>query len=179
VGRLSKVVVFVVVLVVAAASVAVAANRIGNNEANTLTGTNDADNIYGLGAKDTLNGLGGNDEISGNGGPDTMNGGEGDDTMVGGAGVDSINTGNSTDATGTGGLDFAHAADGNAETLCFGTGDFFFVIDTIDTVKRDTSAPTDCAAGAGTTQIFPETTADATTARVAGTNGVVSGGSTP
>jgi hypothetical protein len=39
VGRLSKVLVFVVVLAVATAGVALAANRIGDNNANTLTGT--------------------------------------------------------------------------------------------------------------------------------------------
>jgi Ca2+-binding RTX toxin-like protein len=169
VGRLSKVVVFVVVLMVAAASVALAANRIGNNEANTLTGTEDNDNIYGLGAADTLNGaLGsatlataGNDEVSGNGGADTMNGGLNDDTMVGGAGVDNMNAGNSTNPTG-GQLDFVHSLDGLAETVCFGTGDFYFVADVTDTIKVDTTAPTDCAAAAGTTQIW-QTTPAATT----------------
>jgi len=150
--------VLVVVLVVAAASVALAANRIGNNEANTLNGTNDPDNIYGLGAADTLSGLGGNDELSGNGGADTMNGALNDDTMVGGAGVDNMNAGNSTNATG-GQLDFVHSLDGNAETVCFGTGDFYFVADVTDTIKVDTTAPTDCAAAAGTTQIWQTTPA--------------------
>jgi Ca2+-binding RTX toxin-like protein len=148
VGRLSKVLVFVVVLVVAAASVALAANSIGNNDANTLTGTNDPDNIYGLGAADTLSGLGGNDEISGNGGADTMNGAANDDTMVGGAGVDNMNAGN---ASTTGGqLDFVHSLDGFAETVCFGTGDFYFVADTTDTIKRSAPTATDCATGATT-----------------------------
>jgi Ca2+-binding RTX toxin-like protein len=146
VGRLSKVLVFVVVLVVAAASVALAANRIGNNEANTLTGTNDPDNIYGLGAADTLNGLGGNDELSGNGGADTMNGALNDDTMVGGAGVDNMNAGNSTNATG-GQLDFVHSLDGLAETVCFGTGDFYFVADATDTIRRAAPTATNCTTG--------------------------------
>jgi Ca2+-binding RTX toxin-like protein len=172
VGRLIKVLVFVVVLAVAAAGVAVAANLIGNADANTLNGTNNADNIYGLGAADTLNGLGGNDEISGNGGPDTMNGGDGDDTMVGGAGVDRINTGNSINGGFVGGADFAHANDGLAETVCFGTGDFFFLVDTIDTVKADPSAPTDCAS-ADTEQIFPDPTDAAVSVAVSGD--VVSG----
>ena len=134
-GRLTKVLLFVVVLVVVAAGVALAANRIGNNNPNTLIGTDGNDNIYGLGSADTLNGLGGNDEISGNGGADRMNGGEGDDTMVGGAGVDIINTGNSIDCCNVGGTDFVHSVDGNAETVCFGTGDGIFVVDDIDTVK--------------------------------------------
>jgi Ca2+-binding RTX toxin-like protein len=170
VGRLSKVVVFVVVLMVAAASVALAANRIGNNEVNILPGTEDNDNIYGLGAADTLNGaLGsatlataGNDEVSGNGGADTMNGGEGDDTMVGGAGVDNMNAGNSTNNTG-GQLDFVHLLDGLAsgETVCFGTNDFYFVADVNDTIRFDTIAPTNCAttAGSGTTTVWPTTPA--------------------
>jgi hypothetical protein len=128
VGRLSKVLVFVVVLAVAAAGVAVAANRIGDNNANTLNGTSDADNIYGLGARDTLNGLGGNDEISGNGGADTMNGGAGYDVMVGGPGGDNINTGTSPDTPANDSLeDFVYAFDGFADTVCFGPGDPGFV----------------------------------------------------
>jgi Ca2+-binding RTX toxin-like protein len=91
--------VFVVVLVVAAAGVAVAANRIGNDQANTLDGTDNADAVYGLGANDTLNGLGGKDEVSGNAGADRMNGGNGDDVMVGGPGKDNIKTGNSANTT--------------------------------------------------------------------------------
>jgi hypothetical protein len=162
VGRLSKVVVFVVVLMVAAASVAVAANRIGTNEANTLTGTPDPDFIVGLGDADTLNGLDGRDELSGSNGADTMNGGLNDDTMVGGPGVDNMNSGNSTDILG-GQLDFVHSLDGVAETVCFGTGDFYFVADSsatlTDTIKRDTIAPTDCAAATGTTTIWPTTPA--------------------
>jgi Ca2+-binding RTX toxin-like protein len=174
VGRLSKVLLFVVVLVIAAAGVALAANRIGNNDPNTLTGTDGNDNIYGLGSADTLNGLGGNDEISGNGGPDTMNGGEGDDTMVGGAGVDKMNAGNSIDCCNVGGTDFVHSVDGNAETVCFGTGDGIFVVDDIDTVKADPSPPTDCAS-ADTVQVFPAP--DTTAAAVAGTDGGVVSGS--
>jgi hypothetical protein len=133
VGRLSKVVVFVVVLVVAAAGVAVAANRIGNNQANTLNGTDNADAVYGLGANDTLNGLGGKDEVSGNAGADRMNGGNGDDVMVGGPGKDNIKTGNSTN-TGSGLEDFVYAFDGSADTVCVGTGDFFVRFDQIDKV---------------------------------------------
>jgi RTX calcium-binding nonapeptide repeat (4 copies) len=129
VGRLIKVVVFVVVLAVAAAGVAVAANRIGDNNANTLTGTNNADAIYGLGSRDTLKGLDGNDEISGNGGADTMNGGAGYDVMVGGPGGDNINTGTSPDTPADDGLeDFVYAFDGFADTVCFGPGDPGFVI---------------------------------------------------
>jgi RTX calcium-binding nonapeptide repeat (4 copies) len=163
VGRLSKVVVFVVVLMVAAASVAVAANRIGTNEANTLTGTADPDFIVGLGGADTLNGLDNRDELSGSNGTDTMNGGEGDDTMVGGPGVDNMNSGNSANAPGGSQLDFVHSVDGVAETVCFGTGDFYFVADAsstlTDTIKRDTIAPTDCTAATGTTTIWPTTPA--------------------
>jgi hypothetical protein len=154
---------FVVVLVVAAAGVAVAANRIGNNEANTLTGTDGNDNIYGLGSADTLNGLGGNDEISGNGGADTLNGGEGDDIVVGGAGVDMINTGNSTDFTnGQSGTDLFHSEDGNAETVCIGEGDQAGFWDgDLDTIV----GPPNC-----TTVIFqPPSTAAATEAGNAGT----------
>jgi Ca2+-binding RTX toxin-like protein len=123
VGRLSKVVVFVVVLVVAAAGVALAANRIGDNNANTLNGTEDADAIYGLGGGDTLNGRAGNDEVSGNNGGDTMNGGANDDVMVGGRGPDTINTGNSTNVDFH--LeDFVYAVDGFSDTVCVGTGDW-------------------------------------------------------
>jgi Ca2+-binding RTX toxin-like protein len=173
VGRLSKVLVFVVVLVVAAASVAVAANRIGNNEANTLPGTDQADNIYGLGSGDTLNGaLGsaGNDEVSGNGGADTMNGGLNDDTMVGGAGVDVMNAGNSTNATG-GQLDFVHSLDGVAETVCFGTGDFYFVADATDTIKRSAATSTNCTTGA-TTIYAPPTPVVGTVVEGGNINGV-------
>ena len=127
-GRLSKVLVFVVVLAVAAAGVAVAANRIGDNNPNTLNGTNNPDAIYGLGKSDTLNGLGGNDEISGNAGADTMNGGDGYDVMVGGPGGDNINTGTSPDTAADDGLeDFVYAFDGFADTVCFDTGDPGFV----------------------------------------------------
>jgi Ca2+-binding RTX toxin-like protein len=171
VGRLSKVVVFVVVLMVAAASVAVAANRIGNNDANTLTGTADPDFIVGLGGADTLNGLDNRDELSGSNGTDTMNGGEGDDTMVGGPGLDNMNAGNSTNATG-GQLDFVHSLDGVAETVCFGTtGDFYFVADTTDTIKRAAAGQTNCATGAS--QIW-QTTPTATT--VPANHTVVEGG---
>jgi Ca2+-binding RTX toxin-like protein len=133
VGRLTKVLVFVVVLVVAAAGVAVAANRIGTNQANTLTGTENPDVIVGLGGLDTLNALGGNDEVSGNNGAERMNGGNGDDVMVGGPGGDNINTGNSTDF-GSGLEDFVYAFDGNADTVCVGEGDWFVRADEIDTI---------------------------------------------
>jgi Ca2+-binding RTX toxin-like protein len=160
VGRLSKVVVFVVVLMVAAASVAVAANRIGTNEANNLTGTPDPDFIVGLGDADTLNGLAGRDELSGSNGADTMNGDAGDDTMVGGPGVDNMNSGNSTDILG-GQMDFVYSLDGVAETVCFGTGDFYFVADSsatlTDTIKQAATGQTNCATGA--TTIWPTTPA--------------------
>jgi hypothetical protein len=133
VGRLTKVVVFVVVLVVAAAGVAVAANRIGNNQANTLHGTDNADAVYGLLANDTLNGLGGNDEVSGNAGADLMDGGNGDDVMVGGPGNDNIKTGNSKN-NGRGLEDFVYAFDGFADTVCVGNGDWTVIHDEIDTV---------------------------------------------
>jgi len=141
VGKLSKVLVFVVVLAVAAAGVAVAANRIGDNNANTLTGTELADAIYGLGKADTLNGLGGNDEISGNAGADTINGGDGNDIIVGGPGVDKINAGNNTaSATST---DFFESFDGNAETVCVGTGDNWNAyIDETDTIVGPPSCST-------------------------------------
>jgi Ca2+-binding RTX toxin-like protein len=134
VGRLSKVLVFVVVLAVAAAGVALAANRIGDDTANNLTGTALPDAIYGLAKSDTLNGLGGNDEISGNNGADTMNGGDGNDIMVGGPGVDNINAGNNTaDDNST---DFVYSFDGNAEKVCVGApgSNWFTVNDTSDTI---------------------------------------------
>jgi Ca2+-binding RTX toxin-like protein len=137
VGRLSKVLLFVVVLAVAAAGVAVAANRVGDNNDNTLTGTNDVDYIYGLGKADTLNGLGGNDEISGNNGADTMNGGDGNDIMVGGPGVDRINAGTNTDDPNS--ADVVDSFDGNAETVCVGPlsgpgSNWFTLNDDIDTI---------------------------------------------
>jgi Ca2+-binding RTX toxin-like protein len=133
VGRISKVLVFVVVLAVAAAGVALAANRIGDNTANTLNGTDNADNIYGLGQADTLNGLGGNDEISGNAGADTINGGDGNDIIVGGSSVDKINAGNNTDDPNS--ADVVDSFDGRVETVCLGTGDNWFVLrDFADTI---------------------------------------------
>jgi len=134
VGRLSKVLMFVVVLVVAAASVAVAANRIGDNNANTLNGTDLADAVYGLGGPDILNAGLGNDEVSGNPGNDRLNGSNGDDVMVGGTGSDRINTGNSVN-TGSGREDFVYAFDGFADTVCVGQGDWFARVDgNLDTV---------------------------------------------
>ena len=134
-GRISKVLVFVVVLAVAAAGVALAANRIGDNNPNTLTGTNNPDAIYGLGKADTLNGLGGNDEISGNGGADTMNGGDGNDIMVGGPAVDKINAGTNTlDANSA---DVVDSFDGNVETVCLDAAidsNWFVLRDNTDTI---------------------------------------------
>jgi Ca2+-binding RTX toxin-like protein len=159
VGRLSKVLVFVVVLAVAAAGVALAANRIGDNNPNTLTGTDNPDAIYGLGKADTLNGLGGNDEISGNNGADTMNGGAGNDIMVGGPGVDNINAGTNTlDANSA---DVVDSFDGNVETVCLDAtidSNWFVLRDNTDTIK----GPPNCS----TVFFGPEVTA-------AGTSGPV------
>ena len=165
-GRLSKVLVFVVVLAVAAAGVAVASNRIGDNTTNTLTGTENPDAIYGLGKADTLNGLGGNDEISGNAGADRINGGAGNDVMVGGPGVDRINAGDNTvDANST---DFFYSFDGNAETVCIGNGDNWnSYIDITDTVVGPPSCstpiytpPTTLASSDGTGRALTLSSAD-------------------
>ena len=134
-GRLSKVLVFVVVLAVAAAGVALAANRIGDNTANTLTGTANPDAIYGLGMADTLNGLGGNDELSGNNGSDTINGGDGNDIIVGGPSVDKINAGTNTFDDNS--ADVVDSFDGRVETVCLDSpidSNWFVLRDTSDTI---------------------------------------------
>ena len=57
-----------------AATVAMAANITGTPGPDTLNGTAQSDKIDGLGGDDTINGLGGADELRGSDGRDTING---------------------------------------------------------------------------------------------------------
>jgi hypothetical protein len=56
--------------------------------------------------------------------------------------------------------------------VCFGTGDFYFVADTIDTIKRSAPTATDCATGA-TTIYTPPTPLVGTVVEGGNINGTV------
>jgi hypothetical protein len=101
--------------VLVASGVALAVNKIGTNDPDTLRGTNGADNLLGNGANDVLYALAGRDNLLGGEGKDWLMGGnkrrpfgaEGDKNMVGGAGNDGVLGGIGSDNTlGGSGNDF-------------------------------------------------------------------------
>jgi Ca2+-binding RTX toxin-like protein len=101
--------------VLVASGVALAVNKIGTNDPDTLRGTNGADNLLGNGANDVLYALGGRDNLLGGEGKDWLLGGnerrpfgaEGDKNMVGGPGNDGLLGGIGSDNTlGGSGNDF-------------------------------------------------------------------------
>ena len=73
------------------------ADRIGTNQADTLTGTSEDDFLRGRGGDDLLFGLGGDDLFWGGNGNDRAEGGPGNDTLYGGDGEDHLLGGPDTD----------------------------------------------------------------------------------
>jgi hypothetical protein len=103
-----------------ASGVALAVNKVGTNDPDTLRGTNGADNLDGRGGNDIVLGLAGNDNLLGGTGKDIVLGGDlrrafgGHKNLVGGRGNDVVAGGNGSDNV-VGGAGNDLMADGDLE----------------------------------------------------------------
>jgi Ca2+-binding RTX toxin-like protein len=101
--RVALVLTAMALALVLASGVALAVNKVGTNDPDTLRGTNKADNLFGRGANDILLALAGNDNLLGGPGKDIVYGGDenrqsgGNKNMVGGSGNDSVIGGRGSD----------------------------------------------------------------------------------
>src|SRR5215216_3831591 len=94
--RVALVLTVMALALVLASGVALAVNKVGTNDPDTLRGTNKADILLGRGANDNLLGGPGKDIVYGgdenrlSGGDKNMVGGSGNDSVIGGRGSDNV-----------------------------------------------------------------------------------------
>jgi Ca2+-binding RTX toxin-like protein len=132
--RVSTLLATMAVMVLVAAGVAIAVNKVGTDGPDTLRGTNGDDNLIGLGGNDRIfGGLRGNDNLVGGPGKDVVIGGTeayrrggGDKTLVGGPGNDLVAGGRGSDnVVGNAGNDYLSdgpSSDSSVDKLSGGDG---------------------------------------------------------
>ena len=159
--RVSTLLATMAVMVLVAAGVAIAVNKVGTDGPDTLRGTNGDDNLVGLGGQDNIFSLDGTDNLAGGLGKDNvlarderrpgrgdknLDGGPGNDAVFGGKGSDKIVGGEGNDWLVEDGL-----REFSKDTLSGGSGN-----DVIDVWHKPAAVTDVVACGSGFDRVIAD-----------------------